>query len=136
MITIYEQARIIILYIIFGIFSSIIYDTFSLLTIKVKKIIKYIIEIALWLVVTYISTMFIIKNTSIYITLYVFVFFIIGLMIYYFLLKASYRKSLLTTFSFLRKIFLVLYRIVLPLEIINFIKKSLKKKKSKNLLDE
>ena len=80
MISAAEQVKIIIFYIIFGIFIGITFDTLRILTFndKTKKrlILSYFCEITYWILISYICTLFIIKNTSHYITIYSILFFV------------------------------------------------------------
>ncbi len=117
MINALEQLKIIFLYILLGLFVSTTFDSFSFLVKGIKLIFKYILELIYWILVTYISVSFIIKNTAHYITLYSILFFIIGVFIYYCLISKHYLKHLNILKSSGKKIVLFLYPILFPLEI-------------------
>ena len=135
MISATEQIKIIILYIIFGTFIGITFDSLKILTFnnrtKRMQIISYIIEVIYWIVITYICALFIIKNTSIYITVYSILFFVIGIFIYYSILQKSYNKNFTHIKKYCKDIITKIIPLLLPLELFNyFIIKFKKRKKS------
>lgn len=121
MITALEQLKIIFLYILLGLFVSSTFDSFSFLVQSFKQIFKYILELIYWLLVTYISVSFIIKNTAHYVTLYSILFFIIGVFIYYCLISKHYLKHLNILKSSGKKMILFLYPLLFPLELVKFL---------------
>lgn len=139
MISAAEQVKIIIFYIIFGIFIGITFDTLRILTSndKTKKrlILSYFCEITYWILISYICTLFIIKNTSHYITIYSILFFVIGIFIYYSLLQKGYQKNFLNIKKQIVRIFKMLIPLLLPLEFFHFFKKVFKKKRAKKTYD-
>lgn len=131
MISATEQIRIIILYILFGIFIGITFDSLKMLTFNNKtkrmQIISYIIEVIYWVVISYICALFIIKNTSIYITVYSILFFVIGIFIYYSLLQKSYNKNFTYIKKYCKNIISKIIPLLLPLELFNYFLKKRKK---------
>lgn len=123
MITALEQVKIIILYALLGLFVSSTFDTFCFLVKGLKLIIRYILELLYWCLIIYISSIFIIRNTSHYITLYSILFFIIGVFLYYCLISKHYHKNLSLLKKSGKKIILVLYPLLFPLELCKLLHK-------------
>lgn len=140
MINIYEQLQIIFYYVLLGMFIASTFDILKLLTNNSKLYIKYISQAIYWVSLIYISTLYIIKYTSHYLTLYTILFFIIGIYLYYILLSNSNNNNILYIKPYLKKILILLYTWLLPIDLLKYIKYKvktlllkIKKRKTKNL---
>lgn len=130
MINALEQLKLIILYILLGIFSTICFDTFRffIFSNKSKKrlILSYLLEILFWIFIIYINYIFIINNTSEYITIYSILLLFFGVFLYYTFIQDSYRIRLIFIKSKGKKIIIFLYPLLLPIDLIKWIIKKLK----------
>jgi len=140
MINIYEQLQIIFYYVLLGMFIASTFDILKLLTNNSKLYIKYISQAIYWVSLIYISTLYIIKYTSHYLTLYTILFFIIGIYLYYILLSNSNNNNILYIKPYLKKILILLYTWLLPIDLLKYVKYKvktlllkIKKRKTKNL---
>lgn len=125
MITGIEQVKLIILYILLGMFIAITFDTFICIIrndkTKTKLIISYILELIYWVLIIYISSLYIIKNTSLYISLYGIFFFVLGTFIYYSFLHKSFSTTLYNYKHNGKKILIIIFPLLFPIELIGFI---------------
>lgn len=131
MITVYEQIEIIIYYLLLGMFIGITFDIIKIITKNKKLYLKYIVEFIYWISLIYISSLYIIKNTSHYITLYVIFIFVFGIYLYYILLSTANRKNINMLIPILKKILKSTVNIVLPIELYKYIYKYITKQKKK-----
>lgn len=142
MYSIKEQIAIIIYFLIFGIFTISFYTiiSFFLNKTKIKKIFLYIIEFGFWCLLTYLASMYLLSSTKGYLPLYGICFFIVGIVIYMYLLDKRLKNDLerlYKLFSFLYKKTRKIWSIILiPKEIIDLLKKIKKKKKKGERQDE
>ena len=127
MIPVSEQIKIIIYYLLFGMFIGVTFDTLKLLTKKRKLYLKYILETIYWLSLIYIASLYIIKNTSHYITLYVVIIFILGIYLYYLLLSKSNKNNIYEVLPYISKFLKIMYRYLLPIELFIYIKNKINK---------
>lgn len=128
MYTIVEQIAIIIYFLIFGIFSVTMYKMFGyfLNKLRVKKILAYILEIIFWIFLTFISCKYLLATVSGYLPFYGIVFYIGGIVIYFYLLDKKMYKDL----DFFSLVFGKIFREILySKEVIGLIKKVIKKVK-------
>lgn len=121
MITAFEQFKIIIYYILFGMFIACTFDFLGLLTYKSKLFMKYIYQLIYWICLIYIATIYIINNTSHYITLYSIFLFITGIIIYYSFI-ANYNKSnILIIIPYLKKLYQISIIIFIPITLFKYL---------------
>lgn len=127
MIPVSEQIKIIIYYLLFGMFIGVTFDTLKLLTKNRKLYLKYILETIYWISLIYIASLFIIKNTSHYITLYVVIIFILGIYLYYLLLSKSNKNNIYEVLPYISKFLKIMYIYLLPIELFIYIKNKINK---------
>ena len=127
MIPVSEQIKIIIYYLLFGMFIGVTFDTLKLLTKNRKLYLKYILETIYWISLIYIASLYIIKNTSHYITLYVVIIFILGIYLYYLLLSKSNKNNIYEVLPYISKFLKTMYRYLLPIELFIYIKNIINK---------
>ena len=127
MIPVSEQIKIIIYYLLFGMFIGVTFDTIKLLTKNRKLYLKYILETIYWISLIYIASLYIIKNTSHYITLYVVIIFILGIYLYYLLLSKSNKNNIYEVLPYISKFLKIMYRYLLPIELFIYIKNKINK---------
>lgn len=142
MYSIREQIAIIIYFLVFGIFTITTYTIFSffLNKTKMKKVFLYIIEFIFWCLLTYLASRYLLSSTKGYLPLYGICFYIVGIVIYMYLLDKTFKKDLerlYKLFSFLcKKTNRIWSTILLPKEIIDLFKKIKRKKKKGEEPDE
>ena len=117
-----EQTIIIFHFILLGIFLSMMIDSIHIFLNKIK-IINYIIQFILWLIITYICIRYVNNISNGYIPFYFLLFFLIGYLIYTYFLKANYIKNMYLIKNNKEKILGILFPITLFKYIINKIKK-------------
>lgn len=141
MYTIKEQIQIIIYFLIFGIFSISMYRIFCYFIerIKLKKIIKYIFELIFWIFLIYVSCKYLLSSTKGYIPFYGIIFFVLGIVLYFYLLDKKMYKNLDIVSCYIGKIFSeVLYskeEVIIVKSLINRIRRK-KNEKSINTNDD
>lgn len=116
-----EQFKMILYFIILGIFLSIMFDTINTIFNKVK-VINYICQFIVWTIVNIIAVNYIDKISDGYVPIYIILFFVIGYMIYYYLMRKYYLKTILNISRYQRGIMLALF----PINLYNCIIKKLK----------
>lgn len=89
MITVAEQIRMIVLFIILGIFMSIMIDVADVFRSK-NKIITSFLQIVFWMGITFVVCKVVIVISKGYLPIYTFGFFLIGYFIYRFLLRKQF----------------------------------------------
>lgn len=117
-----EQLLMIIYFMIVGMFLGVMFDLINLFFCE-KKVLNYIIQITLWGIVTIICVISVDKISNGYLPLYVILFFIIGYIIYYYLLKKQFERRINNICKYKKDI----KKIVFPIEIIDLIKNKNKK---------
>lgn len=132
MIPLLNQLLIIIHCILIGLFLGVSYDSLSIiLNNKLKKknlVLRYFIELSYWFLIVIISSKYIIKNINYQLRVYTAIFFIIGVLIYYYFLAKKHRKTLNFIILFWNlKIAPFLKNVLLPIEVIKFLKVKFKK---------
>lgn len=132
--TLKEQIIMIFLFIIMGIFISIVLDTIHTLLSKIN-IINYIVQIMLWFIMTIICIKLINRISDGYFPLYTIMFFVIGYVVYYKLFSKQYIKILLKIKKCKKVILLALFPITLYNYIVRNIKKYTKEKEKDNEKD-
>lgn len=118
-----EQLLMIIYFVILGMFLGIMFDLINLLFCK-AKVINYIMQIACWSIVTIICVLSVDKISDGYLPVYVILFFVVGYLIYYYLLKKQFEKRINNIYKHKQNI----KNIILPTEIFGYIKTKCKKK--------
>lgn len=118
---------------ILGVFLGIMFDLITQTIKHLPKIINVIIEIIFWIVVIYASYKYVYNASKGYIPIYIFLFHILGLVLYFCFLSKSFIKNLTIIHKKINKIWIKLRKtviiIVIPKEIIKFFKKVLRRKK-------
>lgn len=132
--TLKEQITMIFLFIIMGIFISMVLDTIHTLLSKIN-IINYIVQIILWCIMTIICIKLINRISDGYFPLYTIMFFVIGYVVYYKLFSKQYIKILLKIKKCKKVILLALFPITLYNYIVRNIKKHTKEKEKDNEKD-
>ncbi len=146
MFTIKEQVALIIYFLVFGVFSITVYTIFSffLNKFKVKKIISYPLELGFWIFLTYLAVKYLLKTTHGYLPLYGVCFYIIGIIIYLYLLDKMFKEDLERVYQFFKIFFQKSKKlwtdVLLPLEVFKIFKKNKKKgecshEESNNVID-
>lgn len=128
--TFYEQLVMIIYFIILGMFMSIMLDTIHTLFNKIK-ITHYLLQIVLWIGLSIICIKSVDRISSGYIPIYIFLFFLIGYIVYNKLFSKRYIKIILKIKTYKQNIILAIFPITLYNYIIRNIKK-IKNRKRKN----
>lgn len=103
MISVYEQIKIIILYILLGIFLGLMYSTINFFVSSLKRYLRYIIELISYLVLIIVSTFYIIKNTDYYLGIYCIIFITFGVLLFYTLIFKNYSHTLNNFKNYLHK---------------------------------
>ena len=135
MIPLYTQCLIILHCYLIGLFLGITYDSISIILKNKKIIVRYLIEIIYWFLITFITIRYIINNINYAIRLYTIIFFIIGIISYYYLLAKPHRIRLYFLIYLIKnKINPILKNTLLPTSLFVFIKNLLKKIKKKILI--
>lgn len=119
----YEQLIMIIYFILYGIFLIISYDILNYYLAKIKsKYLYHAIEVAFWVIMIFISLIFMQRISKGYIPLYTFLFFIVGIIIYITFIQESFIQDLtrfdLIISKILVKIIKVLWYIIFPIEVL------------------
>lgn len=131
--TFYEQLIMIIYFIILGIFMSIMLDTIHTLFNKIK-ITHYLVQMVVWILISIVCIKSVDRISNGYIPIYIFLFFLIGYIIYHKLLSERYIKIILKIKEYKQNIILAIFPITLYNYIIRNIKeiRNRKKKNEKN----
>ena len=113
----------IIYFILYGIFLIISYDILNYYLAKIKsKYLYHAIEVAFWVIMIFISLIFMQRISKGYIPLYTFLFFIVGIIIYITFIQESFIQDLtrfdLIISKILVKIIKVLWYIIFPIEVL------------------
>lgn len=122
-----EQIKMIIYFIILGIFLSIMFDTINTLFNKIK-LSNYILQFLSWIVVTIISIKYIDKISNGYFPVYIILFFLVGYIVYRKYLSKYYIKILLKIKGYKRIITLAIFPITLYNYITNVVRNIISKK--------
>ena len=122
-----EQIKMIIYFIILGIFLSIMFDTINTLFNKIK-LSNYILQFLSWIVVTIISIKYIDKISNGYFPVYIILFFLVGYIVYRKYLSKYYIKILLKIKGYKRIITLAIFPITLYNYITNIVRNIINKK--------
>lgn len=122
-----EQIKMIIYFIILGIFLSIMFDTINTLFNKIK-LSNYILQFLSWIVVTIISIKYIDKISNGYFPVYIILFFLVGYIVYRKCLSKYYIKILLKIKGYKRIITLAIFPITLYNYITNVVRNIINKK--------
>lgn len=122
-----EQIKMIIYFIILGIFLSIMFDTINTLFNKIK-LSNYILQFLSWIMVTIISIKYIDKISNGYFPVYIILFFLVGYIVYRKYLSKYYIKILLKIKGYKRIITLAIFPITLYNYITNVVKNIIDKK--------
>ena len=102
----YEQLIMIIYFILYGIFLIISYDILNYYLAKIKsKYLYHAIEVAFWVIMIFISLIFMQRISKGYIPLYTFLFFIVGIIIYITFIQESFIQDLTRFDLIISKIF-------------------------------
>lgn len=135
MYTIGEQIEIIVYFLIFGIFSVTMYRIFCyyLKRLKIKKVLSFVFEFIFWIFLTLISCKYLLISVSGYLPLYGIVFYIGGIVIYFYLLDKKMYENLDIFSLYMGKIILEFFY---SKEIIGLIKKVIKKVKIRRKKNE
>ncbi len=129
--TFQEQLIMSIKFIILGMFMSIMLDTIHTFFKKIK-IINYILQFLSWVIISIICIKSIDRISGGYIPIYIFLFFVIGYVIYHYFMSKQYIKVLLKIKENRHNLFLALFPVTLYNNIIKIIKKIRKNKGKKN----
>lgn len=137
MISLFEQFLIIIHCFLIGLFLGITYDSLTIITGNKKILIKYIIELGYWFLIIFIVIKYIIQNVNYSIRIYSIIFFILGTLVYYLTLAKKHRiRIYIFLYFYKNKLNPFLKKILLPTELLLYIKSKLKifidKRKTKN----
>lgn len=122
-----EQIKMIIYFIILGIFLSIMFDTINTLFNKIK-LSNYILQFLSWIVVTIISIKYIDKISNGYFPVYIILFFLVGYIVYRKCLSKYYIKILLKIKGYKRIITLAIFPITLYNYITNVVRNIINKR--------
>lgn len=135
MYTISEQIEIIVYFLIFGIFSVTMYRIFCyyLKRLKIKKVLSFVFEFIFWIFLTLISCKYLLISVSGYLPLYGIVFYIGGIVIYFYLLDKKMYENLDIFSLYMGKIILEFFY---SKELIGLIKKAIKKVKIRRKKNE
>lgn len=140
MISIYEQIKLIIYFLLFGMFLAIMYDVlhFYLNKFKIKLLIGYIIQFLYWTGLVYLACIYMLKVSRGYLTIYTFGFFLIGIIIHMYILSKHFISDLERVDKWMVRIILRMKRIIIiviyPKEFLMFLKWIFPKKLVKKLL--
>ena len=136
MYTIKEQVILMIYFFILGIFSISLFKLFIFILDKtrLKNILKYITEFIFWIFLTIIVSNFLLKRIDGYIPIYGICFYLLGIVIYLYLLDKIFKEDLNRAYVVINKLYLKtkkIWKIILPIEIIRFCKRIVSKKGDK-----
>ena len=136
MYTIKEQVILMIYFFILGIFSISLFKLFIFILDKtrLKNISKYITEFIFWIFLTIIVSSFLLKRIDGYIQIYGIWFYLLGIVIYLYLLDKIFKEDLNRAYVVINKLYLKtkkIWKIILPIEIIRFCKRIVSKKGDK-----
>lgn len=126
--TFYEQLVMIIYFIILGMFMSIMLDTIHTLFNKIR-ITHYLLQIITWVFISIVCIKSVDRISNGYIPIYIFMFFLIGYVIYHKFFSKRYIKIILKIKTYKQNIILAIFPITLYNYIIRNIKRILKRKK-------
>lgn len=121
--TFQEQLIMIIYFVILGIFISIMFDTIQTLFNKIK-IINYLLQFISWTIVNIICINAINKISNGYVPIYIFLFFLLGYIIYNKLFSESYIKIILKIKENRQNILLAIF----PITLYNYIIRNISEK--------
>lgn len=137
--TVKEQAILILYCILFGAGIAIVYDMISYYLSKLKIVIRYILEFIFWILLTFIASRFMLKNSDGYLPIYTFVFYTIGILLYFIFGSKQYIEYFdrlnQYTYLFFKRIRSTIIIIILPKELYSYLKTSIIKlgKKAKKI---
>ena len=136
MYTIKEQVILMIYFFILGIFSISLFKLFIFILDKtrLKNISKYITEFIFWIFLTIIVSNFLLKRIDGYIQIYGIWFYLLGIVIYLYLLDKIFKEDLNRAYVVINKLYSKtkkIWKIILPIEIIRFCKRIVSKKGDK-----
>lgn len=122
-----EQFIMTIYFIILSIFLAMSFDTINIIFIKIK-LLNYILQFISWIIITIISVKYVDKVSNGYIPIHIFLFFIVGYILYSKFMKKYYIKTILKIKENKQYIFLAIF----PITLYNYIIKVIKKMGRKN----
>lgn len=126
-----EQFKMMIYFIVLGMFLLIMLDSIHLFFSKVN-ILNYILQLICWIIVSIICIKSVNKISDGYLPIYILFFFLIGGIIYHYLLRKSYIKVLLKIKKKRQDLLLALFPVKLYNYIIKRIKKIFKNRRTTN----
>lgn len=121
-----EQLQMAFYFILLGIFTSIMIDICTCIRFK-NKIITYLVQIIFWIGVCLIMMKAVMKVSNGYIPIYIFLFFIIGFIIYKYCLRNELLKTLKRLKTYNSKYRKQVKTVLLPKEFWEFIMKVIKR---------
>lgn len=133
MISFRDQIILIIYFLLYGMFLSAIYDVlqFYLNKTRLKKILIYFIQVIFWILLVFISCLYMLEVSSGYLTIYTFGCFFLGVLLHFYFLHSRFVIDLTNFQMFFSKIYKRLKKtiiiLVFPKEVFQFIKKIIKK---------
>lgn len=125
MYTFFEQLQMAVYFIILGFFAAVMIDTCTYLSFK-SKIVTYTVQIAFWVGITFIMMNAVMKISYGYIPIYTFLFFLIGFIIYKYLFRKEFLKTVNNLTRVNKEYRTKMLAIILPKELWAFIMKLLK----------
>lgn len=122
-----EQLIMTIYFIILSIFLAMSFDIINTIFDKIK-ILNYILQFVSWVIITIICIKYVDKVSNGYIPIHIFLFFIVGYILYSKFMKKSFIKTILKIKENKQYIFLAIF----PITLYNYISKIIKKMVKKN----
>lgn len=122
-----EQFIMTIYFIILSIFLAMSFDVINTIFDKIK-ILNYILQFVSWVIITIICIKYVDKVSNGYIPIHIFLFFIVGYILYSKFMKKSFIKTILKIKENKQYIFLAIF----PITLYNYISKIIKKMVKKN----
>lgn len=129
--TVQEQLLMLLYSLILGMGMAIVYDIFCFYTMRIKRLYRYLLEILLWIALTWIAARYMLKNSGGYLTIYTFGLYLIGLMIYFFFMMPSFQKQFRAInhigYQIYKKVRKTIIIIILPREVLRYLTNKLKR---------
>lgn len=130
-----EQFIMTIYFIILSIFLAMSFDTINIIFNKIK-LLNYILQFISWIIITVISIKYVDKVSNGYIPIHIFLFFIVGYILYSKFMKKYYIKTILKIKENKQYIFLAIFPITLYNYIIKVIKKMVRKNEKNSSIND
>lgn len=130
-----EQFIMTIYFIILSIFLAMSFDTINIIFSKIK-LLNYILQFISWIIITIISVKYVDKVSNGYIPIHIFLFFIVGYILYSKFMKKYYIKTILKIKENKQYIFLAIFPITLYNYIIKVIKKMVRKNEKNSSIND